>query len=176
MMNHNSQGGFTLIESLVAMTVVSLVMIILALSLSSSTGAMKKAKDRALFGIRLLRADSLLRDRIGAVAIPWWEKAVPETEESSVTIPWYQGEREGYVRLIAEEGALVMETGNKQKKERMLLMSGLDGLEFSILRNEGRIPYAVGVAYFLGQNSYYTLSAFATLPIAGGLPLERGRP
>jgi hypothetical protein len=162
-------------ESLIAMMVVSLVMGILALSLSSSSGAMKKAGDRALFGIQLLRADSLIRDRIGAVAIPWWEQAAPEFAESSVTIPWYQGEREGFVRLLAEEGALVLETGGKEREERILLMSGLDGLEFSVLRNEGSVPYGIGVAYIRGQHSYHTLSAFSTIPLAGP-SLERGRP
>jgi hypothetical protein len=174
MMNNNPEGGFTVMETLIAMGVAGLVMIILALSLSSSAGAMKKAGDRALFGIKLLRADSLIRNRIGAVAVPYWENPAPEMGGSSVTIPWYRGEREGYVRLLVEEGTLVMETGDRQKKERLLLMSGLDGMELSILRNKGSVPYGVGIAYFQGQNSYHTLSAFSSLPImgasAGGRP------
>jgi hypothetical protein len=93
-----------------------------------------------------------------------------------VTIPWYQGEREGYVRLLAVEGELVMETGDKGNYERILLMSGLDGVEFSILRNEALIPYGIGVAYFRGQNSYHTLSAFSTLPVAGGRFFAGGLP
>jgi hypothetical protein len=163
-------------ETLVAVGVVSLVMIILALSLASSAGAMQKARDSALFGIQLLRADSLIRNRIGAVAVPYWEQAVPDTRESSVTIPWYQGERGGYVRLLAEEGTLVLETACKGKTERIALMSGLDGTEFSILRNGESAPYGIGVACFRGQNSYHTLSAFATLPVTGGLPSEGGLP
>jgi hypothetical protein len=174
MANDDSQGGFTVMETLVAMGVVSLIMIILSLFLSSSAGAMRKAKERALFGIQLLRADSLIRNRIGAVAVPYWETPAPETEETSVTIPWYQGERTAYVRLLAEEGSLVMETGARGKNERMLLLSGLDGMEFSVLRNEDQIPYGIGVAYFRGQNRYHTLSAFSSLPLAGasagGLP------
>jgi prepilin-type N-terminal cleavage/methylation domain-containing protein len=174
MMNDNPQSGFTMMETLIAMGVVSLIMIILALSLSSSAGAMQKAKDRSLFGIKLLRADSLIRSRIGEVAVPYWENPAPEMGESSVTIPWRHGERESYVRLLAEEGALVMETGDRQKKERTLLMSGLDRIEFSILRNEGSVPYGIGVAYIQGQNSYHTLSAFSSIPVmgapAGGRP------
>jgi hypothetical protein len=161
-------------ETLIAMGALSLIMIVLALSLSSSLGAMQRARDRALFGIGLLRADSLIRNRIGAVAVPYWEQAVVEAGESSVTIPWYQGKRESYVRLLAEDGALVLETGDKGNVERTVLLSGLDGTEFSVLRNEERLPCGVGVAYYKGQNSYHTLSAFATLPIggapAGGLP------
>jgi prepilin-type N-terminal cleavage/methylation domain-containing protein len=181
LMNDNSQGGFTLLETLIAMGVVSLIMIILALSLSSSAGTMEKAKDRVLFGIQLLRADSLVRNRIGAVAVPYWETPVLETEESSLRIPWYQGERESFVRLLVEEGTLVMETAGKEKKERILLVSDLDGAEFSVLRNSESIPYGVGVACFRGQNSYQTLSAFATLPVtglasAGGLPSTGGLP
>jgi hypothetical protein len=167
MTNDNSQGGFTLMEALVALGTLSLVMIILALSLSSSAGAMQKAGDRAIFGIQLLRADSLIRNRIGAVAFPYWEKPVLETGESSVTIPWYQGEQQGYVRLFMEEGALILETLGKGKAERILLVSGLDGVELSILRNGESVPYGVGVACFRGQNSYHTLSAFASIPVTG---------
>jgi hypothetical protein len=176
MTNDNSQGGFTLMEALVAVGVVSLVMIILALSLSSCAGAMQRAADRALFGIQLLRADSLIRDRIGAVAIPYWEKPALETEGSSVRIPWHQGEEKGYVRLFAEEGALVMETAGKGKTERILLVSGLDGVELSILRNGEGAPYGVGVACFRGQNSYHTLSVFSSLPITGGFSSAGGLP
>jgi hypothetical protein len=147
---------------------------------------MKKARDRALFGIKLLIADSLIRDRIGAVAVPYWESPILETGESSVTIPWYQGERNGSVRLLAREGALVLETADKRKTERILLMSGLDGMELSILRNAESVPYGVGVAYFQGQNSYHTLSAFSSIPLikgntggfppSGELPSRGGRP
>jgi type II secretory pathway component PulJ len=38
MINDNPQGGFTVMETLVATAVISLVMIILALSLSSAAG------------------------------------------------------------------------------------------------------------------------------------------
>ncbi|MDR1250209.1 MAG: hypothetical protein LBK63_13020 [Treponema sp.] len=164
-------------ETLAAMTVISLAMIILGLSLSSSAGAMERAKNQALFGIQLLSADSLIRDRIGAVAIPYWEKTAPTLDGSSATIPWYRGEREGYVRLAVEEGSLVMETWDKQQKERILLMSGLDGAEFSLLRNGEGIPCGVGVACLRGQNSYHTLSAFSTRPLTGELlPFPGGRP
>jgi hypothetical protein len=127
---------------------------------------MKKAQGRALFGIQLLRADSLIRNRMSAVAVPYWENPILETGESSVTIPWYQGERNGYVRLLVEEGALVLETVEKRKRERISLMSHLDRVELSILRNAGNIPYGVGVSCFQGQNSYHTLAAFSSFPVA----------
>jgi hypothetical protein len=180
MMNNNPQGGFTVLETLVAMGALSLIMSVLALSLSSSAGAMQKAQDSALFGIKLLSADSLIRNRLGAVAVPYWETPIMEAEESSVTIPWYQGEKEGYVRLLVEDGALIMETAGKGKTERALLISGLDRIELSVLRNAGNVPYGVGVAYLRGQNSYHTLAAFASVPVergnAGGFPSRGGFP
>jgi prepilin-type N-terminal cleavage/methylation domain-containing protein len=172
----NSQGGFTLMETLVAMTVVSLIMIILSLALSSSAGAMEGAKNRALFGIGLLRTDSLIRDRIGAVAVPYWERAEAKIDGSSAMIPWYRGEREGYVRIAVEEGTLVMETWDKQKKERITLLSDLDGADFSLLRNGENDTYGVGVACLRGQNSYHILSAFSTFPLTGEFPLAGGSP
>jgi prepilin-type N-terminal cleavage/methylation domain-containing protein len=174
MTNDNAQSGFTLMETLIALGVVSLVMIILSLALSSSAGAMQKARDNALFGIQLLRADSLIRNRIGAVAVPYWETPAMETGESSVTIPWHRGEREGYVRLRAGEGALVMETGDKEGNESIALLSGLEGIELSILRNEEGVPYGVGVSCSRGQKSYHILSAFASIPLARGLPSTGG--
>jgi hypothetical protein len=153
-------------ETLVAMGAISLAMIILGLSLSSAAGAMARARDHALFGIRLLRADSLIRDRLAAVAIPYWERPVPETEGSSVRIPWYQGEREGHVTLLVEGGALVMETGDKRKTERIPLLSGLDSIELALLRTDENAPYGVGVSYHRGQKIYHTMAAFASFPVA----------
>jgi prepilin-type N-terminal cleavage/methylation domain-containing protein len=162
--------GFTLIETLTALALVSIIMTILTLALSSSLGVLGKSRDRALFGVRLLRADSLIRNRIGAVAIPYWETPVLETGDSSVTIPWYQGERSGYVRLLAEDDSLIMETGEKKKTERIVLLSGLEEVGFSILRNEQRTPCGIDVAYSHKQKIYHTLSAFSTFPIQGGAP------
>jgi hypothetical protein len=181
MTNDNPQGGFTVVETLVATGAFSLIMLVLALSLSSAAGALQQARDRALFGVKLLRADSLLRNRLGAVNVPYWETPDLAMGESSVTIPWYQGEREGSVRLLVEEGALVMETSGKGDRERTLLMSGLDGIELSVLRNAENVPYGVGVVYVQGRKSYHTLAAFASVPLArgdsgGGFPSFGGRP
>jgi prepilin-type N-terminal cleavage/methylation domain-containing protein len=167
---NDPQGGFTLLETLTAMAVVSLIMTIIALTISSSAGALIKSKDRALFGVRLLRADSLIRSRIGAVAVPYWEIPVLEAGDSSVTIPWYRGERGAYVRLLSEDDSLIMETGEKGKTERIVLLAGLDGTELSILRDERRIPCGIAVTYFHKQKTYHTLSAFSTSPIPGGVP------
>jgi prepilin-type N-terminal cleavage/methylation domain-containing protein len=169
-MKSNSQWGFTLMETLIAMGIVSLILTILTVSLSSSTAVMEKSKDRALFGIRLLRADSLIRHRIGAVAVPYWETPVLETGETLITIPWYQGERDGYVRLLMDKDTLIMETGDKQKKERLVLISGLDGMDLSVLRNDRHIPYGIDVTYFHNRNIYHTLSVFSTSPLLGEIP------
>jgi prepilin-type N-terminal cleavage/methylation domain-containing protein len=169
-MKNNSQWGFTLMETLIAMGIVSLILTILTVSLSSSAAAMEKSKDKALFGIKLLRADSLIRHRIGAVAVPYWEIPVLETDETSMTIPWYQGERNGYVRLLMDKDTLIMETGDKQKKERLVLISELDGLDLSVLRNNRHIPYGIDVTYFHNRNIYHTLSVFSTFPLLGEIP------
>jgi hypothetical protein len=152
------------------MALVSLIMTILVLALHSSAGALERSGDRALFGIRLLRADSLIRSRIGAVTIPYWETPVMEAGESSVIIPWYQGERDGYVRLLAEDDMLIMETEDKKKKERMVLLTGLDGAELSVLRDDRRLPCGIGVTYFHKQKTYHTLSAFSSIPLTGYRP------
>jgi prepilin-type N-terminal cleavage/methylation domain-containing protein len=169
-MKNNSQWGFTLMETLIAMGIVSLILTILTVFLSSSAAVVEKSKDRALFGIKLLRADSLIRDRMGAVAVPYWETPVLETGETSMTIPWYQGERDGYVRLLTDKDTLIMETDDKQKKERLVLISGLDGIDLSVLRDDRHIPYGIDVTYFHNRNTYHTLSVFSTSSLLGGIP------
>ncbi|GHV73394.1 hypothetical protein AGMMS49940_06960 [Spirochaetia bacterium] len=165
-----NDDGFTLMETLTALALVSLIMTIIALALSSAAGVWTQSRDRALFAVRLLRADSLVRSRIGAVAIPYWETPVLLAADSSVTIPWFEGERSGFVRLRAEDDRLIMETGEKRKTERIVLLSGLEGTELSILRDERHIPGGIGVTYFHKQKSYHTRSAFASFPIRRGNP------
>ncbi|MFP3042360.1 type II secretion system GspH family protein [Treponema primitia] len=169
-MKNNSQGGFTLIETLAALGVVSLIMTIITISLSSSAAAMEKSKDKALLGIKLLRADSLIRDRIGAVAVPYWELPTLEADKYSVRIPWYRGERNGYVQLLVENGALIMETEGKGEKERVVLISGLDETILSILRDEQHIPYGIDITYLHKQKTYHTMSVFSTSSLIRGRP------
>jgi hypothetical protein len=51
-----------------------------------------------------------------------------------------------------------------------VLISGLDGLDLSVLRNDRHIPYGIDVTYFHNRNIYHTLSVFSTSPLLGAIP------
>jgi prepilin-type N-terminal cleavage/methylation domain-containing protein len=164
-MNNNREDGFTLLEALAAMGVISIVLTVLALAFTSSAAALEKSKDTLIFGVKLLRADSLIRNRVGAIAVPYWENLVPEAGSSSLTIPWYRGKHDAKLRLSAEDHALILETEGAGDGERITIIDSLDGAELSILRDDQQNPYGIGISYFYKQNTYHSFSAFASHPL-----------
>jgi prepilin-type N-terminal cleavage/methylation domain-containing protein len=164
-MKNNSEDGFTLLETLAAMGIISIVLTSLAMTLPSSSAALEKSKKNLLFGVKFLRADTIIRKRVGAIAIPYWEHPILDTDSSSLTIPWYQGKQNVNLRLIAEGKTLLLETEGALEDEKITLIDGLDGSEISILRDDQKIPYGIGIVLFHNQNTYHSFSAFASHPM-----------
>jgi hypothetical protein len=164
-MKNDREDGFTLLEALAAMGVITVVLTLLAMALPSSIAALGKSRDTLIFGVKLLRADSLIRNRVGAIAVPYWENLVLDAGISSLTIPWYQGKPGAKLRLSAEDNALILEIEGAGDGERVTVIDGLDGVELSVLRDDKQIPYGIGISYFYKQNTYHCFSAFASHPL-----------
>jgi prepilin-type N-terminal cleavage/methylation domain-containing protein len=164
-MRTKGEGGFTLLETLAAMGILSVLLSLIALSLSSSVTALRASADRLLFAARLLRADALIRSKVNEIAIPYWETPSLEEDRSSLAIPWYGGRREASLRIETGGGRLIMETREGEKTETLTLLTGLEGAELSLLRDDLEIPWGIGVTYVYKQHSYHTWAAFSSISL-----------
>jgi hypothetical protein len=128
--------------------------------------------DFLLFGIRLLRADTLVRDKVEAVAAPYWDlKFDPVPEDRSLVIPWYRGRKENRLAFyLSQDGELIMETESQEKKERQTLINKLEDADLSVWRDEAQIPRGIDILYRYRGRTYQTRSAFGSSPLGRDMP------
>jgi hypothetical protein len=168
----NREGGFTLIETVAAVGIISIVLSVLAIAAASSFSRMNDPVDFLLFGIKLLRADTLARNGIEAVAVPYWELNFdPGTREQSLVIPWYGGRKTDRLGLLfSQDGELIMETETQGKTTRQVLMNNLDDAAITLWKDETQVPRGIDIMYRYHGRVYQTRSAFGASPIRRDLP------
>jgi hypothetical protein len=128
--------------------------------------------DFLLFGIKLLRADTLIRSGIEAVTIPYWELNFdPVRREQSLVIPWYEGRKEDHLELLfSQDGELIMETESQGKTKRQVLMNNLEDAAITLWKDEAQIPRGIDIMYRYHGRVYQTRSAFGSSPVGKDMP------
>jgi hypothetical protein len=168
----NYEGGFTLIETMAAVGIVTIALSILSAAAVLSFRNTVDPVDFLFFGIRLLRADTLVRDKVEAVTVPYWDLNFdPAQQDGSLVIPWYGGRKEDrLVFYLSRDGELIMETESRGKKEKQTLINKLESADISVWRDKAQIPRGIDILYRYQGRVYQTRSAFGSSPIGREMP------
>jgi type II secretory pathway pseudopilin PulG len=165
------EEGFTIIEALAAIGIISAAGMIVLGVLSSSIKGIDRARESLGLGAKLLLTDDLIRRKTGAVRLPYWERGFNIIEDnSSIQIPWYRGRAGDYLRFFWDEDSLSMETGSGEERETLVLLEGTDHIRIDILAGGEGIPYGLDIAYTYGGREYHTRTSFSSLPVQLGRP------
>jgi hypothetical protein len=170
---NKKQDGYTITETLAAITLVSMAGMIALNVLSSSVKGMEKFKENLDFAIRTLLADEFMQLYTGAINIPYWERKVTLIEDNnSIQIPWYGGRSRQYLRFFWDEHSLGMETGNEREKDTWFLLKNpnLEHISVSALTDEEGVPYGLNIVYTFNKKKYHIKTPF------GSGPVQRKRP
>jgi hypothetical protein len=166
----NREGGFTVIEGVTALAIISVVgMITLSLP-GSAARALSGSLKPLFFTLGVLRAEALIRDRVSAVRVPYWEKTAfpregPPEETPSITIPWYEGDARAALRLAGEDGTLYIETVRNSGVEHITLLEDLDDLSLSVQRGRGGVPLGVSISCGFRGLRFRIDAPFASIPL-----------
>jgi prepilin-type N-terminal cleavage/methylation domain-containing protein len=167
--------GFTITETLTAIAVVTLLLSVLLVLLSSTSTNTVRSRETLFFLREFLEFDRKIREKAGAVIIPYWERTVtlsgfsPERRSSYgavLEIPYYGGLREGILRLsIDRENRLSLESGRGEEREYFNAPAGLLVKDIEVLHDgEGR-PLALKLSFEYRNKQYYTVAPFAAFPV-----------
>jgi len=168
----NYEGGFTLTETMAAVGIISIALSILSAAAVFSFRNTIDPVDFLFFGIRLLRADTLARDKVEAVTVPYWDLNFdPAQEEQALVIPWYGGRKENRLAFyLSQDGELIMETESQGKKEKQTLINKLEGADLGVWRDEAQTPRGIDILYRYQGRVYQTRSAFGSSPLGREMP------
>jgi hypothetical protein len=170
MRRNDRSGGFTVIEGIIALSIISVIGFF-ALSLpGSALRALNRSLGSLFFTFQVLKAEALIRDRACAVHIPYWEKTVEPggdfvSESPWISVPWYQGDPQGYLRIYGDGEALFIETtlGDKTEKHRLLENPG--GVLLTIPRDSRGQATGIGLSLSRGGQEFSIRAPFAGIPL-----------
>jgi hypothetical protein len=150
-------------ETLAAVAIISIAGFSVLFGFSSALRAVQSAKDNGAFALKLLFADEVLRSRIGAVNIPYWEQVSVETGDE-ITVPWFKGNRESTVSVSVIDGALVLETVHGEEQERFVLAEGLEDISVAPVPDAGPV-LGFDIQFSHKGRDYRIAAGFASRPL-----------
>jgi prepilin-type N-terminal cleavage/methylation domain-containing protein len=166
-------SGFTITETLTALTIVSLLLTLLLAALHSAGINAARSKENLFFLWDFLEFDRRIREKAAEVIIPYWERTVTLTglslerrTDTVLEIPYYGGAREGILRLSADrENHLSLESSGGETQEYYSAPKDLRLRDIEVLHDgEGR-PLALKLSFEHKNKLYYTLAPFAAFPV-----------
>jgi type II secretory pathway pseudopilin PulG len=103
-------GGFSTIEAMVALLLLSLVGLIAVEAVSGGRRASGAGSARAAAAVRLLQADTALRRAVGEIRVPYWVGHVEAAAvEGGFSLPYRDGEEARSLRVAASAGWIVLD-------------------------------------------------------------------
>ena len=130
---NKNESGFTLIETLIAITLVSLIGIPVFMVTSDTVTFTGKIKDLNRWNKELVQLERVLRKSVAEVKIPFWISDVEVTEEKGIImIPYWKGDVSSFLEIKIEDTVLKIST-----PEGSTVFNGYDGVEFDFLKDSG---------------------------------------
>ncbi|MBN2534025.1 MAG: prepilin-type N-terminal cleavage/methylation domain-containing protein [Spirochaetales bacterium] len=117
-LSKKKHDGFTLMEVLVAMTIMSILGFTVWMGFAVAVNLIHAVPQTIELMQEFIALDSILREHISRVKPPFW---LPELDyyidSTTVTFPYYEGEEEQYLQIEFIDNYLYLSTNAKEKKE-----------------------------------------------------------
>jgi len=127
----NDSSGFTLVETLIAITLISLIGIPVFTVFSDTVGFTEKVKNLNRWNRELIKLERTLRKSVAEVQIPFWISDIGISKEcESLIVPYWNGDKNSVLEIKKTDTDLEIFT-----PEGSIVFKGYDGVEFDILKD-----------------------------------------
>ncbi len=164
----NNEQGFTFVETLVSLLIISLTAVILYGAFNSSIHAIYSSVSHTITNYQILKTDTVLRREVANICIPYWQKDFTYTTSyNKIELPWYCAKDKWTLSLfISETGNLILETDADSKKTYTLL-NGIEDISFKLVTASNNIPFGIKITYTKNDKKYITTVLFSSRPVTG---------
>ena len=139
----NKASGFSYIEAIVSLLIISLVAVMIASVYSVSIKALTNTRQKLKNSINHLKVDEEIREFISSVDYPFWIKEYKMNfSENAITVEYHKG----------IEGCTTKE------------FNEVKIIECDFIRTSDKEPVGIYVKYILNEKEYETKSLFASFP------------
>lgn len=161
-----NEEGFTFIEILVSMVLLSVLGITIWTGLISSQGLIRKIISEASMAAKILQLDNFVRQNANKVKIPFWEgKIKTEAGESGLAIPYLNSDYEDILIFKTRENMLLI--GSK-KTGQFNAFGPFKDIGFQLWEGDGEKPLGIKLSVTSGTKGNDRVIIYARF---GGNPL-----
>jgi len=152
---HDDSGSTTVELIFVLFIIASIGTAVFTLS-SASIRATDEAKNDIKKAALLLRCDSMLRNHILAIRVPLWSQDMTVVhDESGISVPYYQAEKEKTLKISREAGALVVKTDGET-----IPITGVSFISAAVLTGKAGESSGLDVVYSIDGTEFHTIARF----------------
>ena len=167
-MKTTDAAGFTTLEAIVAILVVSIAGAALFAGVFTALRGMEKEKRTIIDASLILKTDRAIRDAVGKVRIPFWERdtAITITDDEA-NIPRYEGKRDCFLHIKWIDSKLSIQTQEKDEVLSTVNLTGLDDVSIELLTDTStdKSPVGLDISWYIHDREYHTIAAFASAPL-----------
>jgi prepilin-type N-terminal cleavage/methylation domain-containing protein len=139
-------SGFTLVETLIAITLISLIGIPVFMVFSETLGFTDKIKDLNRWNKELIQLENVLRQSVSEVKVPFWISDIELTEEAGVmSVPYWDGNADSFLEIEIEDTILKISTPLGST-----IFKGYEGFEVNFLKDSG--SGTIGLSILVKKN------------------------
>lgn len=123
--------GFTLIETLIAITLISLIGIPVFSVVTDTVGFTGRVKDLNQWNKELVQLERSLRKSVGEIRAPFWISDIELIEETGfISVPYWNSDADSLLQIGVEDSVLKITTPDGSK-----VFNGYNGVEFDVFKD-----------------------------------------
>jgi prepilin-type N-terminal cleavage/methylation domain-containing protein len=116
--NNHREDGFTFMEVIVAMAIMSLIGVSMWLGFTAAVKLIHRIPESTQMMQEFLGLDNMLREHVSRISIPFWEPQLDYYIDSSAAqFPFYEGIKTKYLLVEFYESELIMRTFEEESED-----------------------------------------------------------
>lgn len=150
------ERGTTTIELIVVLGIIALIGTAVFSLSSASIRAMREAQKESRKAALLLRCDTILRNHLLAIRVPFWVQDMAITnDDTGISIPYYQAGKDKFLKITRGSGALMVKA-----EEKMISISGVEFISAVVVTGKQGEYGGLDVLYSIDGTEFHTIGGF----------------
>lgn len=126
-----SENGFTLVEALIALTLISLIGVPVLAVFSDTVNFTGKIKELTRWNREMIALERVLRHSVSQIEIPFWISDIEVNESIGIIkVPYWNGKVSSFLEIEVEDGVFKISTADE-----VTVFKGYNGFKFDLLED-----------------------------------------
>jgi hypothetical protein len=145
-MKNNKHDGFSLIEAIIAIGIISLIGIVAVMGVFQALRGFDKAQNTLITCARIIQVKNFLEKVTAGILFPFWLSRIDTEQQQSLKIPYLDAEEENYIQLSFTGNYLIIELHyEKEDNDQVFSFGPFSDVSFELLSADLKPFYGIKI-------------------------------